>query len=57
MLFSVETMITTLDPQMKDFIYSGGDIYITVASEKEAQVRPVRDAFQVLDRLDKSGTQ
>ncbi len=44
---SVETMITTLDPQMKDFIYSGGDVEIVVASDKEeAKIFPVRDAFQ-----------
>lgn len=43
---SVETMITTLDPQMKDYIYSGGDIDILVASDKPSKVQPIRDAFQ-----------
>ena len=43
---SVETIITTVDPQMKDYIYSGGDIEIVVASEADSKVVPVREAFQ-----------
>lgn len=43
---SVETMITTLDPQMKEYIYSGGDVEVWVASDKESKVCSVRDAFQ-----------
>ena len=43
---SVETIITTVDPQMKDYIYSGGDVEIVVASEADSKVVPVRDAFQ-----------
>ncbi|KAJ8672996.1 hypothetical protein QAD02_004257 [Eretmocerus hayati] len=43
---SVNSMITTLDPQMREFIYSGGDIEVIVASDKEAKVAPVREAFQ-----------
>ncbi|XP_031780553.1 protein PRRC1 isoform X2 [Nasonia vitripennis] len=39
---SVNSMITTLDPQM----HSGGDIEIIVASDKDAKVAPIREAFQ-----------
>ncbi|XP_015180404.1 PREDICTED: protein PRRC1-like isoform X3 [Polistes dominula] len=45
---SVNTMITTLDPQMREFIYSGGDIEIVVASDKDAKISPVRQAFQAV---------
>ena len=31
---SMETVITTLDPQMKDYIKSGGQTCIVVASDK-----------------------
>lgn len=41
-----EGVITTLDPQMKDFIHSGGDVQIVVASDKEDKVAPLREAFQ-----------
>ena len=43
---SVETIITTVDPQMKDYIYSGGDVEIVVASEADSKVVPVKEAFQ-----------
>ncbi len=46
---SVESVITTLDPQMKDFIHSGGDVTAVVASDKDAKVSPLREAFQVKD--------
>ncbi|XP_034939063.1 protein PRRC1-like isoform X2 [Chelonus insularis] len=39
---SVNSMITTLDPQM----HSGGDVEIVVASNKEVKVSPIREAFQ-----------
>jgi len=42
---SVDSMITTLDPGMKEYLFSGGDVSIVVASEKEVKVAPVRDAF------------
>ncbi|KAL1462828.1 hypothetical protein WDU94_014635 [Cyamophila willieti] len=43
---SVDTMITTLDPQMRDFIGSSKvDMTITVASDKEVKISPVREAF------------
>jgi len=45
---SMETVITTLDPQMKEYIRSGGqgDPCVVVASDKEVKVDPVRKAFQ-----------
>ncbi|XP_053595903.1 protein PRRC1 isoform X1 [Microplitis demolitor] len=43
---SVNSMITTLDPQMREFIYSGGDVEIVVASNKEVKVSAIREAFQ-----------
>ncbi|XP_043672799.1 protein PRRC1-B-like isoform X1 [Vespula pensylvanica] len=45
---SVNTMITTLDPQMREFIYSGGDIEVIVASDKDVKISPVRQAFQAV---------
>ncbi|XP_048483955.1 protein PRRC1 isoform X2 [Plutella xylostella] len=45
---SVDSVITTLDPQMKDYLNSGGDLYLVVASDKEVKVSPVRDAFQAV---------
>ncbi|XP_045537553.1 protein PRRC1-like [Papilio machaon] len=45
---SVDTMITTLDPQMKEYLKSGGDLYIVVASDKEVKVSPIREAFQTV---------
>ncbi|XP_003696279.1 protein PRRC1 isoform X2 [Apis florea] len=41
---SVNTMITTLDPQM----HSGGDMEIIVASDKDVKISPVRQAFQTV---------
>ncbi|NWW74745.1 PRRC1 protein, partial [Climacteris rufus] len=43
---SVESMITTLDPGMVPYIRTGGELDIVVASNKEAKVAAVRDAFQ-----------
>ena len=43
---SMDTMITTLDPQMKEFLHSGGDLDLIVASDKEMKVSPLREAFQ-----------
>lgn len=43
---SMETMITTLDPGMKEVIRSGGDVHIVVTSTKENKVGAVREAFQ-----------
>ncbi|KAK3098971.1 hypothetical protein FSP39_024841 [Pinctada imbricata] len=44
----VESMITTLDPGMKEVIRTGGDVYIIVTSEKEAKVGAIREAFQAV---------
>jgi len=41
-----ENVITTLDPQMKEFIHSGGSVEVIVASDKDDKVTPVREAFQ-----------
>nr|XP_022906235.1 protein PRRC1-like [Onthophagus taurus] len=43
---SVDSMITTLDPQMREYIYSGGDLDILVASDKEIKISAIREAFQ-----------
>ncbi|KAJ8718003.1 hypothetical protein PYW07_005933 [Mythimna separata] len=43
---SVDSMITTLDPQMKEYLRSGGDLLIVVASDKDAKISPIREAFQ-----------
>jgi len=45
---SMDYAITTLDPQMKEIIYSGGSIDITVTSNKEVKVSAVREAFQTV---------
>lgn len=42
---SVDKVITTLDPQMKPIIFSGGDISVTVASDKNSKIMPIQDAF------------
>lgn len=39
-------MMSTLDPQMKEYIKSGGEIDIIVASAKEVKIGPVREAMQ-----------
>lgn len=46
---SVDTVITTLDPQMRDLgILSSGkaEYEVIVASDKEVKISPVREAFQ-----------
>ncbi|KAI4466972.1 hypothetical protein MML48_2g00000331 [Holotrichia oblita] len=45
---SVDSMITTLDPQMREYIYSGGDLDILVASQQEMKISAVREAFQAV---------
>lgn len=41
---SVDSIITTLDPQMSEYIYSGGDLEITVTTEEDDIVSGVREA-------------
>lgn len=43
---SMETMITTLDPGMKEVIRSGGGVCVLVTSTKESKVGAIREAFQ-----------
>lgn len=45
---SVDSVITTLDPGMKEYLYSGGNVKIMVACERAPLVSPVRDAFQTV---------
>ncbi|KAM6290173.1 protein PRRC1 [Aegotheles albertisi] len=44
--YSVESMITTLDPGMVPYIKTGGELDIVVTSNKEVKVAAIRDAFQ-----------
>lgn len=43
---SVDSVITVLDPGMKEYLYSGGNINIVVVSDSKFLVSPIRDAFQ-----------
>lgn len=43
---SVDQIITVLDPGMKEYLYSGGNINILVISQTQEQIPPIRDAFQ-----------
>ena len=43
---SVGSVITVLDPGMKEYLYSGGNINIIVISDSACVVSPIRDAFQ-----------
>lgn len=43
---SVDTVIYTLDPQMKEYLNSSNSINIVVASDKEVKVLAVRESFQ-----------
>lgn len=45
---SVDSIITTLDPQMSEYIYSGGDTEVTVISENEDEVASIREAFHCI---------
>ncbi|NWR93808.1 PRRC1 protein, partial [Furnarius figulus] len=44
--YSVESVITTLDPGMVPYIRSGGELDIVVTSNTEVKVAAIRDAFQ-----------
>lgn len=43
---SVDSVITALDPGMKEYLYSGGNINIIVISDSNNLVSPIRDSFQ-----------
>lgn len=43
---SVDSVITTLDPGMKEYLYSGGDVNIIVMTDSECLISPIRDSFQ-----------
>ncbi|CAH1983011.1 unnamed protein product [Acanthoscelides obtectus] len=45
---SVDSIITTLDPQMSEYIHSAGDTEVTVTSDNEEEVSAVRDAFHAV---------
>lgn len=45
---SVDSVITALDPGMKEYLYSGGNINILVISDFDALVSPIRDVFQTV---------
>lgn len=45
---SVDSVITTLDPQMKEYLKTGSDMLVVVASDKEVKISPVRQAFQTV---------
>lgn len=42
---SVDSVITTLDPGMREYLYSGGNINIVVISDSNQLVSPIRDSF------------
>ncbi|CRK91122.1 CLUMA_CG004810, isoform A [Clunio marinus] len=43
---SIDKVVTTLDPQMAQLIYSGGNTEIVVASSNDDKITSVREAFQ-----------
>lgn len=43
---SMDSVITTLDPGMKEYLYSGGNINILVISDKDKIVGSIFDSFQ-----------
>ena len=43
---SIDSVITTLDPGMKEYLYSGGKVNIMVMSDSDCFIYPIRDAFQ-----------
>lgn len=45
---SVDSVITTLDPGMKEYLYSGGNINVVVISDDEENVSSIRDSFQTV---------
>lgn len=45
---SVDQLITTLDPGMKEYLYTGGKIHVMVICENKNRVRPIREIFQTI---------
>lgn len=45
---SVDSVITVLDPGMKEYLYSGGNINIIVICNTGSSVSSIRDAFQTV---------
>lgn len=43
---SVDSVITVLDPGMREYLYSGGNINIIVISDSNNLISPIREAFQ-----------
>jgi hypothetical protein len=43
---SIDKVVTTLDPQMAQLIYSGGETEIVVASANDDKIISIREAFQ-----------
>ena len=43
---TVDSVITTLDPGMKEYLYSGGNINIIVISDSTTSISPIRNSFQ-----------
>ncbi|XP_048510048.1 protein PRRC1-like isoform X2 [Athalia rosae] len=43
---SVNYMLTTLDPQMEQFMYPYEDVEVIVASNKDVKISPIRNAFE-----------
>lgn len=42
---SVDSVITTLDPGMKEYLFSGGNINVVVVTDHDSHISPIRDAF------------
>ncbi|XP_046752839.1 protein PRRC1-like [Diprion similis] len=45
---SVNYMLTTLDPQMQQFMYPYEEIEVVVASDKDIKIGPIQDAFEAV---------
>lgn len=42
---SLWSVVTTLDPGMKEWLFSGGNINVVVLTDHQAHINPIRDAF------------
>lgn len=45
---SVGSVITTLDPGMKEYLYSGGNVNVMLITDSKHLVSPIRDSFQTV---------